>query len=179
MQSMWEKYGERGTKTRPSVPADIWKRFSVLLLNCYSQAILMSGCFFKKQSSRYLNQAGAGICAPQLTISLDGEACNCLNPDGLKYSSCGRSSPWRLSATFSSSRELLSWYSHGNFRSLVQSVPASPSWVSVYWWSIRGPICALRSVHPPYWETSWSRQAKEPNLKYLKCFLLHLCAHFE
>lgn len=52
MERMWEK-----KKAQPSVPADICKRFSILLLNCYGQAILMSGCFFKEQSSLYLNQA--------------------------------------------------------------------------------------------------------------------------
>lgn len=72
------------------------KKVPVLPLNCYSQAILMSGCFFKERSSLYLNRASGGICEPQLTVSFDGEARNCLNPDGLKYSPRGRSSPWLL-----------------------------------------------------------------------------------
>lgn len=54
----------------------------------------MSGCCFKEQSRLYLNQARARICAPRLSVSLDGEARNCPNPDGLKYSPRGPSSPW-------------------------------------------------------------------------------------
>lgn len=90
--TIWK--GRKKKKAQLSVPADICKRFSVLLLNCCSQAILMSGCCFKEQSRLYLNQARARICAPRLSVSFDGEARNCPNPDGLKYSPCGPSSPW-------------------------------------------------------------------------------------
>lgn len=81
-------------KAQPSVPADICKRFSILLLNSYGQEILKPGCFFKELSSLYISQAGTWICAPRLTVSFDDEARNYLNPDGLKYSPCGRCSPW-------------------------------------------------------------------------------------